>query len=182
MVETSSLLPVAEALKLFGNNGTLVVKFRPNALLIFKESEPLFALMDGIPVPFFIASFLSRGNNRALILFDTIYSEAHARDLVGKTLYQVLPVHRRDKGMQQSLENSDFLVGFTVTDMHLGQLGRIEAFMDWNMNPCLSIRLSNHSGTILAPFQEAFISHIDLKTKIITMSLPEGLVNIQKQD
>ena len=178
MVETSSLLPVAEVLKLFGNNGTLIVKFHPNALSIFKETEPVFALMDAIPVPFFISAFQRRGNDRAHILFDTIYREAQALELVGKTLYQTAPAKIRKKSKQQLFKDPNLLVGFTVSDIQLGPLGCVEAFIDWRMNPCLSIRRTDNSSIFLVPLQEAFISKIDAKSKHIIMSLPEGLTEV----
>jgi len=178
MVETALLLPVAEVLKLFGNNGTLVVKFRPNALAKFRETEPVFAIMDGIPVPFFIATYKIHGNDRAHILFDAIYRETQALEIIGKTLYQTAPVHAPKKSRQKNFEDPSLLIGFSVSDIKLGRLGDVKAFIDWQMNPCLSIRRNNSPETFLVPFQEAFITSIDIKAKHISMSLPEGLLEI----
>ena len=184
MVTTASLTPIAEALKLFGNNLTVIVKFRPDAPTFFKETEPVFAIMDGIPVPFFIASLQLRGSDRACILFDSIYCESQARELVGKTLYQVAP--KRIKSNQPP-KDPNLLVGFTATDAQQGVLGEVEAFMDWRLNPCLRIRRAHsvhntHTPeTFLVPFHEAFISSIDFKAKHITLSLPQGLLEINSQ-
>ena len=179
MVETSTLLPVADTLKLFGNNGTLVVKFRTDARKFFKETEPVFALMDGIPVPFFIATFEPRGNDRAHILFDHIYREAQALELIGKTLYQsASKKHENKKRTLQRFEDPALLVGFTVSDVQHGALGHVTEFIDWRLNPCLNIKLAHSDKTFLVPFQEALIKGIDLKNRHITMSIPEGLVEI----
>jgi len=178
MIETALLLPVAEVLKLFGNNGTIIVKFRLNALAFFRETEPVFALMDGIPVPFYIATFHTYGNDRAHILFDAIYRETQARELVGKTLYQTKHERISKKSGEQNFEDPNLLVGFTVSDLQAGQLGRVEAFMDWHMNPCLSIRRIDNTETFLVPFQEAIIAGIDLKAGHITLSLPDGFIKI----
>jgi 16S rRNA processing protein RimM len=178
MIEAHRLLPVAEALKLFGNNGTIIVKLLPNALTTFRETEPVFAIMEGIPVPFFVASFQPRGNNRADILFDAVYREAQALELVGKTLYQSAPERTAKKGQKQNFEDPTLLVGFTVSDVQMGPLGRVDAFINWDKNPCLSIQHANSSKTFLAPFHEAFILGIDIKAMHISMSLPEGLVEV----
>jgi len=179
MVETATLQPVADALKLFGNNGTLVVKFRPDAPKFFKETEPVFVIMDGIPVPFFISTFEPRGADRALILFDHIYREPQALELIGKTLYQsAKKKHERKKGASQKFEDPALLVGFAVSDVQHGALGHVEAFMDWRLNPCLNIKCTHGDKTFLAPFQDALIVNIDLKNRHITMSLPDGLVEI----
>ena len=174
MVETATLLPVADALKLFGDNGTLVVKFCPNAHSFFQESEPVFAIMDGIPVPFFISTIQIFGNHRAHILFDHIYLKAQALELIGKTLYQTAPKQKEKKSKQDPAQ----LVGFTVLDTQQAPLGCVEAFLDWRLNPCLSIRRPHSADSFLVPFQETFISNIDFKTKHITMSLPNGLIEV----
>ena len=179
MIETAELLPVADALKLFGDDGTLIVKFRPHALKNFRETEPVFAFMDGIPVPFFTASLQTRGNDRARILFDAIYNKTQAGELAGKTLYQVVSKDKCSKTQSNHFEKPEMLVGFTVSDRQSGLLGCVEAFIDWRMNPCLSIRHANDSGTFLVPFQDVFILNIDLKTRHIIVSLPEGLIAVQ---
>jgi len=177
MIDPALLRPVADVLKLFGNNGTLIVKFRPQALADFKESEPVFALMDGIPVPFFITSFQSQGNDRARILFDSIYQEGQALELIGKTLYLPHPKAKANKSKQQ-LEDPDMLIGFSVSDSQQGPLGIVDAFMDWDMNPCLSIRTADGTGGFLVPFQPAFIQAIDFTTNHIHLILPEGLKEV----
>ena len=177
MIATELLLPIAQALKLFGNNGTLVVKFHPNALAFFQETEPVFAMMEGLPVPFFVATLQTRGNDRAEILFDAIYSEIQAHALVGKTLYQIARQRKR-----QTFHDPNLLVGFTASDIQQGALGVVEAFMDWRLNPCLCIRSNQSTETFLIPFQEAFFSNIDFKAKHISLTLPEGLTGINSRD
>ena len=180
MVAIEKLQPVAEVLKLFGNNGTVIVKFRPNALVNVRETEPVFAIMEGIPVPFFMTTFQRRGADRADILFDAIYRESQARELVGKTLYQTAPERKGKKDKQPRFEDPNLLAGFTVSDSNVGPLGHVEAFFDWSMNPCLSIRRLNSSETFLIPFHEALISDIDITSQHISLSLPKGLLEINK--
>ncbi|MCL2737969.1 MAG: hypothetical protein FWE30_00810 [Bacteroidales bacterium] len=178
MIEPALLRPVAEVLKLFGNNGTLIVKFRPHVLACFNQTEPVFALMDGIPVPFFIASFEAKGHDRARILFDSIHREEHALELVGKTLLQQESEPMANKRNQQRLEDPNKWIGFTASDEKLGQLGSVDAFMNWPKNPCLSIRPNKGTASFLVPFQQALIQDIDLKSKHINLILPEGLAEV----
>ena len=175
MIDPALLRPVADVLKLFGNNGTLIVKFRPHEVAHFNETEPVFALMDGIPVPFFIASCQAKGNHRAQILFDSIYYAGQALELVGKTLYRPVPSNNPNKVADPIL-----LVGFTASDLQHESLGVVDAFMDWHLNPCLSIQTSDSTKNFLVPFQQAFIQDIDFKTKHIHLLLPEGLVEVNE--
>jgi len=187
MMETAKLQPVAEALKLFGDHGVLVVKFSLHAHTFFNETEPLFAIIDGIAVPFFISTLQYRGKDRAHILFEYIYREEQAKELIGKTLYQFPPTKKRNVGADLHVrphlkgafaKAGTALIGFTVSDVEKGPLGHVDAFIDWEMNPCLSIQPTHSDQTFLVPFHQALINHIDLKAKHITLFLPEGLLDI----
>ncbi|MCL1974196.1 MAG: hypothetical protein FWG54_05195 [Bacteroidetes bacterium] len=175
MIEPALLRPVADVLKLFGNNGTLIVKFRPQEVESFQETEPVFAFMDGMPVPFYIASIDTKGNDRARILFDSIYGEREALELVGKTLYS--PRSEPEHGTKEHPNATDpnLLIGFTAFHIQQEPLGTVDAFMNWHLNPCLSIRPANKTENFLVPFQQAFIQDIDFKAKRINLILPEGL-------
>ena len=175
MIDPALLRPIADVLKLFGNNGTLIVKFRPHEMAHFNETEPVFALMDGIPVPFFVASCQTKGNDRAQILFDSIYCAGQALELIGKTLYR--PGQPRNPN---KVEDPNLLIGFTASDLKRESLGVIDAFMEWHLNPCLSIRPTNATESFLVPFQQAFIQDIDFKAKHISLMLPEGLVEVNE--
>ena len=172
MVETATLQPIANVLKLFGNNGTVVVKFRSQARSSFYETEPVFAIMEGIPVPFFVATCQPYGNDKAYILFDYIYRQEQALELVGKTLYQSAPSDKNN------VVRPHALIGFTVSDMEKGPLGHVDAFMDWEMNPCLSIQRIDSATTFLVPFHQALIHSIDVQSRHITLLLPEGLLDV----
>ena len=184
MVETATLQPIANVLKLFGNNGTVAVKFRSQAYRFFNESEPVFAIMEGIPVPFFIATCQPYGNDKAYILFDYIYRQEQALELIGKTLYQTAPNDKRhfDKRHFDKLNvtavRPHALIGFTVSDMEKGPLGHVDAFIDWEMNPCLSIQRIDSAQTFLVPFHQALIRSIDVQNRHITLLLPEGLLDV----
>lgn len=181
MVETESLHPVAQALKLFGNNGTLIVKFLSGNSTFFQETEPVFAMMDGIPVPFFISSIQYRGNNRAEILFDFIYREAQAKELIGKTFFQVFQKEKMPYIQNNHYDNPSCLIGFTASDVHQGVLGKVKDFFDWQLNPCVSIISSHNAEPFLIPFQEGLITRIDFQIKHITFSLPQGIVEINNK-
>ncbi|MDR2586490.1 MAG: hypothetical protein LBC84_09820 [Prevotellaceae bacterium] len=176
MIEAGQLQPIADILNLYGNNGTLVVKFRPKTRHLFLDSEPVFAILEGIPVPFFIATFTVKGNDRAHILFDYVYRESQMLELIGKTLYQP---HKKEKNRGQT-KDPGMLIGFTVTDVKLGLLGSVNAFMDWSLNPCLDIIQKDNAKSFLVPFQEAFIKDIDLNAKRIILSLPDGLMEVNE--
>ena len=172
MVEVTALQAFADVLKLFGNQGGLIIKLRPTASPISAQ-EPVFALMDGIPVPFFINSLQRRGQDRAEVEFETLTRVSPARELIGKTLYLHRPSKKVRTSRQPAPANPSLLIGFSAYD---GQnlLGLVDAFMDWDNNPCLSIRMDGRENALLVPFHPEFIAEIDGAARCLRLALPEG--------
>ena len=176
MVALASLQAVADVLKLFGNHGALVIKFRPTAPALLAQ-EPVFVLIDGIPVPLFFTSLQKRGQDRAEVVFESFSRPSLARELLGKTLYlQRTPKKDRKSGHSQAADPS-LLIGFTACE---GQnpLGQVEAFMDWEGNPCLSIRIEGRENALLVPFHPQFIADIDGAARCLRLTLPEGFTEV----
>jgi 16S rRNA processing protein RimM len=68
------------------------------------------------------------------------------------------------------------LYGMTVIDRILGKLGTIESIFTTNAHDILVVTDKNASGEseVLIPMHEHFIESVDLETKIVTTTLPEG--------
>ena len=70
----------------------------------------------------------------------------------------------------------DFFVGFKVFDKELGSLGEIEAVDESTMNVLFFI---NKDGKeIILPAHEEFIVDLNKKDRIITVELPDGLIDL----
>ncbi|MDR0295354.1 MAG: hypothetical protein LBH91_04075 [Prevotellaceae bacterium] len=174
------LAPFANVHKTFGANGELIIKLFSEAPEEINLSEPVFITIDGCPVPFFFKSFETRGNNRAIVIFDDVESMVLAEELTGKMVFS-----RQDcfaplamTGSKQSAVGSQLLIDYVVKDEAAGDIGIVVEFMDIPKNPCLSI--SNGNSKIIIPCQGEFIVKINHKNKIITTRLPEGLINLNQ--
>jgi hypothetical protein len=176
MVEVTALQAFADVLKLFGNQGGLIIKFRPTASPI-SAKEPVFALMDGIPVPFFISSLQRRGQDRADVTFETLTRVSPARELIGKTLYLHRPAKKARKAARPAPADPSLLIGFSAYDGDR-PLGQVDAYMDWDNNPCLSIQMENRENALLVPFHPEFITEIDGAARCLRLTLPEGFTEI----
>ena len=176
MVEVTALQAFADVLKLFGNQGGLIIKFRPTASPISAQ-EPVFALLDGIPVPFFISSLQRRGQDRAEVTFEALTRISPARELIGKTLYLHRPCQKNRKSAKSTPADPSVLIGFNAYDGDK-PLGSVDAYIDWENNPCLSIQMENRENALLIPFHPEFIIEIDASTRRIRLTLPEGFTEI----
>ena len=66
--------------------------------------------------------------------------------------------------------------GFRVTDKRLGPVGQVVGFVSHSAQDL--IRLKSDEGEFLVPLVKAFILNVDRSQKVLSMDLPEGLLDI----
>jgi 16S rRNA processing protein RimM len=68
------------------------------------------------------------------------------------------------------------LVGYTLLDIHLGEIGKVKEVVE---NQFQSLLIVEHpSGEKMVPLVEELIKGIDEENLILHMELPEGLLDI----
>ncbi len=199
-----NLLKIAKASKSDGTDGAVVFSFLSIAPEDLEISEPVFVYFDGLPVPFFIESFVRKGTSKAVVRLNDIRSYEDAEELVGKDIYI------EDDGEYE--EEMDF-VGWTVMTVasagddnsaRTGKwkrakspaatiLGKVTDFLDIPGNPCIEVMPNDSTGAsdvhkdgtggtgtkkgaVIIPLHEDFIVSADSETLTLVMSLPEGLL------
>ena len=172
--DSIALVPFANVNKTFGANGELIIRLFPDAPEEINLEEPVFITIDGYPVPFFFKSFETRGNNRALIVFDDMESLPLAEELVGKII--CIPQLTDDR--QPAAIGGQQLIGYTVQDESIGAIGIVSKLMDIPGNPCLLVY--NGNNEIIIPCQGEFIVSVNHSKKIVTARLSEDLINLNR--
>lgn len=137
-----------------------------------RDSHPLFIEIDKRLVPYFIQS-ISTSGNKAIVKLDDVHSVEDASKLVKRSLF--LPKNIRPK-TQRGEFYDDEIVDFTVTDEELGPLGRIIDVIQAGPNRLLV--LERDGKEVLIPVSSPFIKRINKSKKLITVSLPEGFLDI----
>lgn len=157
-----------------------------NALLdidpVFFEDHDCFICMEeGIPTPFFIESFRPKGSSASLIKPENVNSEEEAKLFVGKNIYINKRLYREyvNENADDEGEYASDLIGWTIIDdaSHL----KVGVISDVNLdtpNPLFIVKASDDESIIMIPIAEEFITAIDEANKAITMSLPEGLLDL----
>ena len=165
------MLQVAQVLKSNGTDGELVLGFREIAPEDINLDEPVFIIFDGLPVPFFIETFTKRGNTKALVRLTDINSMEDVEEIAGKAVYV-----EEDSLPELSLEEDGYqaLVGWTVLNGNLIEVGTITDFMDIPNNPCIEVETEN--GAVILPLHEDFILSVDPEYQEIIMQIPAGLI------
>lgn len=172
MITDDVISEVGYTVKPHGINGELVAVVDPDIDL--DRLRCLLVKVNGIPVPFFIGSWRSRGSESVLLKFDGIDNENAANQLSGCTLYadnDMLPESDGDDG-NQGFYASDF-IGWTVTDCGK-TVGTVADYDDNTEN--LIFKLNTPGGSeLLIPVADDLIVSIDPGHRILDMNLPTGL-------
>ena len=73
----------------------------------------------------------------------------------------------------------NFFIGFQMEDIHHGLLGEVIDVDTTTVNTLFVVEGAEEEE-LLVPAQEEFIVGIDQKQKLITVELPEGLLNLEE--
>lgn len=136
------------------------------------DGEFLILLMDGILVPFFLEEYRFKTDTVALVKFEDIDTAEQARRLTHAEVY--FPMKYMET--QEEVSSWNYFIGFRVEDVHQGLLGTVTDVDESTLNVLFAIE--NASGDeILLPAHEEFILEVDHDQKILTVEVPEGLLN-----
>jgi 16S rRNA processing protein RimM len=139
----------------------------------YETLDAVFIEINGQLSPFFVASFKLKNKGFAAVKFEGVDSENDARILLRKNLFlpaQVLPKLSGKNFYDHEVE------GFTVIDTNFGEVGIIESVIDLQVNPLLQIM--NGSKEVLIPLIEGIVKEVDRKKKTMTITAPEGLIEL----
>lgn len=174
----TKLLPIAKVVKSFGADGELVVRYIPDAPEDINEKKPVFLYFEELPVPFFIESVKSRGNNQEVIRLQGIESEKDVEEILGMTVY----TEQSKKKQKSKSDNSDIfdpknLVGFVLYNPAGEYIGEVTEFNDYPGNPCLSF-VTEDGNEHLVPIHDDLILGMDEEKELLVVELPIGLLDL----
>ena len=137
------------------------------------DADYIVCLMDGILVPFFFESYRFRSDSTALIKLEGIDTEQQARRMTNVEVY--FPKEHAEKLDDNEL-TWNYFVGFLIKDINKGEIGKVTDVDDSTINTLFVV---DHKGNeVLIPAQEDFMVDLNRKKKVITMHLPEGLLEL----
>lgn len=174
-MEIAACFNIGYVAKTHGLKGEVTIAFNGYSveeLSSSRHTHPLFIEIDKRLVPYFIQS-ISASGNKAIVKLDDVNSIDEASKLVKRSLY--LPKDARPKAQRGEFYD-DEIVHFNVTDEETGPLGVIVDVVQAGPNRLLVL---NHGGKeVLIPVNSPFIKRINKSKKLITVSLPEGFLDI----
>ena len=153
-----------------------------NNLLERYSNEPVFLLLDGAPVPFFISDegedIRQRNHNSFIVKFDYVDTIDKAESLLGAEVLINNPLIEEDEEFEdEEFDIYDF-IDFKVEDKNLKSEGLVIDVADYSGNIILTIDIDNNE--VLLPLGEDFILEIDYDNSKLITNIPEGLLNLNQ--
>lgn len=142
---------------------------------VFDDSEDLYIVcdMDGILVPFFVEDYRYKTDNVILLKLKNVDDEQAAREFSNREVFY--PLDKMEDDLIGDITWDSF-IGYQVVDEALGELGAITDVDESTINVLLQI---DHKGKeILLPAAEELILSADHENKTLTVSVPEGLLDL----
>ncbi len=133
----------------------------------------IFIETTGKLVPYFVSSIKYLQKNAAYLVLEDIDTIEKASLLVKKHIY--LPNKLKPKKKKSEFTLMD-LVGFTAIDEDEGELGVITDIHEYPKQLIAAVTFKNCE--VLFPLNEEIIKGIDVVKEIVTVDLPEGLLDI----
>lgn len=137
------------------------------------DCDYLVCQLDGIFVPFFIEEYRFRSDSTALVKLEGVDTAERARMFTNVDVY--FPVEHVDEAEAGEL-SWNFFIGFRMEDVHHGLLGEVVDVNTTTVNTLFVVKQEGEE--LLVPAQEEFILGIDQEKKLITVELPEGLLDL----
>lgn len=170
--DKDELVKIGEVVRTHGFNGNLSIKIHPDfSEEIFSEDLPVFLVIEGIPVPFFVVSSKYSGGY-VVVGFKNVDSEKKALRLIGLEV----KIHQSlVENIEEDLVDNP-LQGYSVFDSKHGFIGKLTFINEIPGNPVFETDFNGK--TIIIPYSEEFIHEINDEKGEIHITAPEGLIEL----
>ncbi len=173
MIDKGSCTNIGECVKRHGVKGELIIRLNPQLLIDSIDTEFMYFELDGGLVPFKIKTIRSKSDADILVSFFDTENEETVNRLIPTSVF----VENADLQIGTSANNDlSSFVGWRAKDANSDELGIITDIVEITNNPLFVI--DNNGSELLIPANDDLISNIDEENKIIILSLPDGLVDI----
>ena len=163
-------------LKTHGLRGHVAAHFDVDDAMAYAKLKSVYLALSSAPtklVEHAIEKVQPQSGNRVLLKLRGIERIEEAELLRGAQLY--LPLAQLPE-----LEDDQFyfhdVIGFTVVDSALGELGTVENFYELPQQDMLAMRYQGQE--ILIPVVDEIVSHANHAAKQVHVHLPEGLLDV----
>lgn len=153
--------------------GEVLVKLDTDDPEIYENMESVFVSLGSNLIPFFIKRCRLHKSNLLRIDFEEVKNESDADRIMKSDLYLPLTMLPKLTGNKFYYHE---VIGFKVMDEVHGDIGSVEGVNDTTSQALFEIKKGDKQ--LLIPINDEIIKKIDREGKTISVSTPEGLVDL----
>lgn len=172
MIRKDDVVRIGKFIKPHGVKGEL--QFTGDVEIVNELPKPFIICdINGILVPFFIESIRQKGAASLLIKLENMDNEKDASELTHREAYY--PSHLLEE-IPINEDNIPEIIGFTIKDeegTYLGVITDIDSSTD-----NILLLVTKDENEWMLPLADELIVEVDVNNKILTMVVPEGLLNL----
>ena len=161
--------------KTHGLKGEVTIKLEADDPSAYLEMKHFFLEINKVLTPFFVDKITPNGD-KFFISVQDVNTVEQARNLVGKPVYLPLEMLPKLSGKQFYFHE---IVGYTVVDTEKGELGPVAEVLEYPTQAVLQVLKGKKE--ILIPIIDEVIQNVDRNKKILTITAPEGLIDMYLQ-
>ena len=169
----NEVFKIGQVLKIHGVKGKIEMSVTED-VFVYAECDYLFFKLEGLLVPFFVDSYISKGADRALVKLDDIDDADGARLLLNAEVY--FPLEEMPE-REREVNTWNYLTGFKIYDLKEGYIGEVRAVNTQSANTLLFVETSN-GQEVMIPVHPELVRDLNEKKREMLMDLPEGLLTL----
>ena len=161
--------------KTHGLKGEVTLKVEADNPSAYLEMKHFFLEINKVLTPFFVEKITPNGD-KFFVQVQDVKTVEQAQNLVGKAVYLPMEMLPKLSGKQFYFHE---IVDFTVVDSVKGELGAVSEVLEYPTQAILQIM--HGKKEILIPILDHVIQNVDRDRKILTITAPEGLIDMYLQ-
>lgn len=177
MLKEKDWIKVGKIVKTHGLSGMVVVNTESDLLEKYSD-EPLFLLLEGAPVPFFIEEdgLSQRNHTSYLMKLEFVDSQEEADRLIGQELLMDLADLSEEEDSDLVDSDATVLLGFKAIDQNTQTEGKVIDVVDYSGNVVVTVDI--FSKEILIPLSEQYMVGVDFDTQELYLNIPQELIEL----
>jgi 16S rRNA processing protein RimM len=170
------MIRIGKIVATHGLTGSIIMTHVAGSNTWLKKGHVLMVEMQkGSFIPYFVAQCKSAKPGEYHINLEDVTAQQEAKKLVTRHVYV-------DELILSGLARESPLlwIGFTISDKHYGNVGKIEDVMQAGAQWIAKIDYKGSEALI--PLVDATLVGIDIKARMLITTLPEGLLELYEQE
>ncbi len=170
------MIRIGKIVATHGLAGSLIMTHVAGSSNWLKKGHVLMVEMQkGSFIPYFVAQCKAAKDDEYHINVEDVTTQQEAKKLVTKQVYV-------DEVLLAGLARESPLlwIGFTVSDKHYGDVGKIEDVMQAGAQWIAKLNYKDNEALI--PLVNDIVQGVDIKARILKTTLPEGLLELYEQE